>query len=77
MGLAGSLVVVAAVLAAVCASSLSGIPLCPGTHMRIVGPDRALRSDLRWWVLLLFIHFHSQSKKGTLAKDIRERYIFA
>ncbi len=42
--------VVATVLAAVSASSLPGIPLCPGTHRRVVGPGRALRSDLRWWV---------------------------
>ncbi len=40
MGLGGSL---AAVLAAVSASSLPGIPLCPGTHRRVVGPGQALR----------------------------------
>ncbi len=43
-------VVVAAVLAAVSASSLPGIPLCPGTHRRVVGPGRALRNDLRWLI---------------------------
>ncbi len=47
MGLGGQLVVVAAVLASVSASSLSGIPLCLGTHRRVVGPGRALRSDLK------------------------------
>ncbi len=29
---------------------LPGILLCPGTHRRVVGSGRALRSDLRWWV---------------------------
>ncbi len=42
--------VVAAVLAAVSASSLPGIPLWPGTHRRVVGPGRALRNDLMWLV---------------------------
>ncbi len=50
MGLGGSLLVKAAALAAVSASSLPGIPLCPGIHRRFVGPGRALRGDLRWWV---------------------------
>ncbi len=50
MGLGGSLLVKAAALAAVSASSLPGIPLCPGIHKMFVGPDRALRRDLRWWV---------------------------
>ncbi len=36
MGIGGSLMVVAAVLASVFASSLLGIPLGPGTHMRVV-----------------------------------------
>ncbi len=49
MGLEGSLVVVTAVVAPVSASLLSGIPLCPSTHRRAIGTDRALRSDLRWW----------------------------
>ncbi len=34
----------ATVLAAVSASSLPGITLCPGIHRKDVGPDRALRS---------------------------------
>ncbi len=38
MGLKGSLVVLAAVLAAVSASSLPGILLCLGIHRRVVGP---------------------------------------
>ncbi len=46
MGLGGSLVGEAAVLTAVPASSLPGIPLCPGVHRRVVGPGRALRSHL-------------------------------
>ncbi len=46
MGLGGSLVFVAAVLAAVSASSL-----CPGIHRRVVGPGRALRLS----VLLLLL----------------------
>ncbi len=50
MGLGGSLVVKAAALAAVSASSLLGIALCPGIHRRLVGPGRAFRRDLRWWV---------------------------
>ncbi len=37
-------------LAAVSASSLPGIPLCPGIHRRFVGPGQAFRWDLRWWV---------------------------
>ncbi len=37
-------------VAAVSASSLQGIPLCPGIHRRFVGPGRAFRRDLRWWV---------------------------
>ncbi len=45
-----ALVVVAAALAAVSASSLPGIPLCPGTHRRVVGRGRALGNDLRWLV---------------------------
>ncbi len=49
MGLGGSLVVKAAALAAVCASSLPGIPVCPGIHRRLVGPGRAFRRDLRRW----------------------------
>ncbi len=48
VGLGGPLVVLATVLALVSASSLPGIPLCPGTHKRVVGPGRALRSYLRW-----------------------------
>ncbi len=47
MGLAGSLVVNAAALAAVSASSLTGIPLCPGIYRHVVGPGRALRRDRR------------------------------
>ncbi len=47
MGLGGSPVVETAALAAVSASSLPGIPFCPGIHRRVVGPGRALRSDLR------------------------------
>ncbi len=39
MGLGGPLLVVAAVLALLFASSLPGIPLCPGTHKRVIGPD--------------------------------------
>ncbi len=50
MGLGGSLVVKAAALAAVSASSLPGIPLCPGIHRRLVGPGRALWRYLKWWV---------------------------
>ncbi len=50
MGLGGSLLFKAAALAAVSASSLPGIPLCPGIHRRFVGPGRALRWDSRWWV---------------------------
>ncbi len=46
MGLGGSLVVKAAALAAVSASPLPGIPLCPDIHGRVVGPGRALRRDL-------------------------------
>ncbi len=46
MGLGGSLVIAAAVLAAMSASSFPGIPLCPGVHRRVVGPGRALRSHL-------------------------------
>ncbi len=45
MGLGGSLLFKAAALAAVSATSLPGIPLCPGVHKRFVGPDRALRRD--------------------------------
>ncbi len=51
MGLGGSLVFAAAVLAAVSASSLPGIPLCPGIHRRVFGPGRALRLS----VLLLLM----------------------
>ncbi len=47
MGLGLSLMVKAAALAAVSASSLPGIPLCPGIHRRLVGPGRAFRRDLR------------------------------
>ncbi len=47
MGLGGSLVVVAAVLAAVSKSTLRGIP---GTHTRVFGPGQSLRSDLRWLI---------------------------
>ncbi len=36
MVLGGSLVVVASVLASLSASSLSGVPLCPDTHRRVV-----------------------------------------
>ncbi len=50
MGLGGSVLFKAAALAAVSASSLPGIPLCPGIHRRFVGPGRALRRDLSWWV---------------------------
>ncbi len=50
MGLGGSLLFKVAALAAVSASSLPGILLCPGIHRRFVGPGRALRRDLRWWV---------------------------
>ncbi len=50
MGLGGSLLFQAAALAAVSVSSLPGIPLCPGIHRRFIGPGRALRRDLRWWV---------------------------
>ncbi len=50
MGLGGSLLGKAVVLAAASASSLPGIPLCPGIHRRFVGPGRALRRYLRWWV---------------------------
>ncbi len=46
MGLGGSLLFKAAALAAVSASSLPGIPLCPGIHRRFVGPGRALREIL-------------------------------
>ncbi len=38
MGVGGSLLVKAAALAAVSASSLPGIPLCAGIHGRLVGP---------------------------------------
>ncbi len=38
MGLGGPLVVEAAALAAESASSLPGIPLCPGSHRGVVGP---------------------------------------
>ncbi len=38
MGLGGSLLVKAAALAAVSASSLPGIRFCPGIHGRLVGP---------------------------------------
>ncbi len=41
------LVVEASILAAVSASSLPGIPLCPGIHRNVIGPGRALRSDLK------------------------------
>ncbi len=41
------LVVEAAILAVVSASSLSGIPLCPGIHRNVVCLGLALRSDLR------------------------------
>ncbi len=50
MGLGGSLVVKPVTLAAQSASSLLWIPLCPGIHRRLVGPGRALKRDLRWWV---------------------------
>ncbi len=43
MGLRLSLVVKAAVLDAVSASSLSGIPLWPGIRRMVVGTGRALR----------------------------------
>ncbi len=46
-GLGGSLVVKAAALAAVSASSFPGIPLCPGIDRRLVGTGRALRRGLR------------------------------
>ncbi len=36
----------AAALAALSASSLPGIPLCPGIHRRFVGPGRALKRGL-------------------------------
>ncbi len=47
MGLGGSLVVEAAAFAAVSASSVPGITLCPGVHRRDVGLGHALRGDLR------------------------------
>ncbi len=47
MGLGGSLLVKAAALATVSASSLPGIPLCPGIHRRLIGPGRAFKGDLR------------------------------
>ncbi len=47
MGLGGSLVAKAAALAVVSASSLPGIPLCPGIYRRLVGPGQAFRRDLR------------------------------
>ncbi len=50
MGLGGSLLVYATALAATSASSLPGIPLCPGIRRTFVGPGRALRRDLRWWI---------------------------
>ncbi len=46
-GMGGSLVVEAAALAAVSASSLPGIHLCHVVHRRLVGPGRAFRKDLR------------------------------
>ncbi len=55
MGLGGSLTVVAAILSTVYACSLPEIPLWVGTQMKVVGPDRALRSDLRW-ILEIGIH---------------------
>ncbi len=42
----GSLVVIAAVLASMSASSLPGVPLCLCTHRRVVGSGRTLRADL-------------------------------
>ncbi len=50
LGLRGSLVIVAAVLDSVSASSLPGIPLGPGAHQWVIGLGRALRDGLRWWV---------------------------
>ncbi len=47
MDLGGSVMVKAAALAAVSASSLPGIPLCPGIRRRLVGSGRAFRRDLR------------------------------
>ncbi len=47
MGLGGSLLVVAAALAAVFASLLRVIPLYRGIQRMVVGPGRALISDLR------------------------------
>ncbi len=35
------------VLTTASVSSLSGIPLWPGTYRRVVGPRRALRDDLK------------------------------
>ncbi len=45
MNLGEPLVVEAAALAAVSASSLPDIPLCPSIHISVVGPGRALSSD--------------------------------
>ncbi len=36
-------------LASMSASSFTGIPLFPGIHRMVVGPGRALSSDLRLW----------------------------
>ncbi len=48
MGLGGSLVIKAAASAAVSASSLPGIPLCPDIHRRLIGPGRAFRMMGHW-----------------------------
>ncbi len=50
MCLGGSRGVVADALAFVSAKSLPGIPLWPDSHRMFVGPGRASRNDLRWWV---------------------------
>ncbi len=47
MGLGGSLMVEAAVLAAVSANTLRGVP---GTHTRVFGPGQVLRCDLKWLI---------------------------
>ncbi len=43
----GVLVVVAAALVSVSASSLPRFPLCPSTHRRVFGPGRAWKNNLR------------------------------
>ncbi len=58
IGLGGSLVVDAAALAAVSASSLPGIPLCPGIRRSVVGPGRA--------ILLLDENQHKENTRRAL-----------